>query len=37
MFFINKLDLDKKIKILRGEFQRLGVSEGLRGWSVRKV
>jgi len=33
MFFLNRIDLDKKFKILRSEFQKLGVSEELRGWS----
>lgn len=33
MFFLNKVELDKKFKILRTEYQKLGISEELRGWS----
>ncbi|MCS7138999.1 MAG: type I-A CRISPR-associated protein Cas4/Csa1 [Crenarchaeota archaeon] len=33
MFFLSKADLDKKFKILRAEFQKLGVSDELRGWN----
>ncbi|MEM2642455.1 MAG: type I-A CRISPR-associated protein Cas4/Csa1 [Thermoproteota archaeon] len=33
MFFLNRKDLDKRFKLLRAEFQRLGISEELRGWS----
>ena len=33
MFFLNRVDLDKRFKILRAELQSLGISEELRGWS----
>ncbi|MEM0172095.1 MAG: type I-A CRISPR-associated protein Cas4/Csa1 [Thermoproteota archaeon] len=33
MFFLNKADLNKRFKLLRTEFQSLGISEELRGWS----
>jgi len=33
MFFLNKADLDKRFKLLRGEYDKLGVSEELRGWN----
>ena len=33
MFFLNKVDLDKRFKILRADLQSLGISEELRGWS----
>ncbi|MEM0050405.1 MAG: CRISPR-associated protein Cas4, partial [Candidatus Bathyarchaeia archaeon] len=33
MFFLSKADLDKRFKLLRTEFQSLGISEELRGWS----
>jgi CRISPR-associated protein Csa1 len=33
MFFLNKIELDRKFKILRSEYQKLGISEELRGWN----
>jgi len=33
MFFIDRLDLDKRFRVLRKTFAARGVSEELRGWS----
>ncbi|MBO3800622.1 MAG: type I-A CRISPR-associated protein Cas4/Csa1 [Candidatus Brockarchaeota archaeon] len=33
MFFLNRIDLDKRFKILRADLQSLGISEELRGWN----
>lgn len=33
MFFLDRLDLDRRFRLLRKEFEVRGVSEELRGWS----
>ncbi|MGQ9777916.1 MAG: CRISPR-associated protein Cas4, partial [Thermodesulfobacteriota bacterium] len=33
MFFLNKVDIDKRFKLLRAELQSLSISEELRGWN----
>jgi CRISPR-associated protein Csa1 len=33
MFFLDRLDLDRRFRLLRREFEGRGVSEELRGWS----
>ena len=33
MFFIDRLDLDRRLQVLRKELSERGVSEGRRGWS----
>jgi CRISPR-associated protein Csa1 len=33
LFFLDRLDLDRRFRLLRGEFEGRGVSEELRGWS----
>ncbi|MEM2173311.1 MAG: CRISPR-associated protein Cas4, partial [Thermoproteota archaeon] len=33
MFFLDRSNLDKRVKILRVELQKLSISEDLRGWN----
>jgi CRISPR-associated protein Csa1 len=33
MFFLDRLDLDRRFRLLRREFEVRGISEELRGWS----
>ena len=33
MFFVNKADLDKRVRLMRGRLREVGVSDDLRGWS----
>lgn len=33
MFFLNKVEIDKKFRLLRNEYQTFGISEELRGWN----
>ena len=33
MFFLDRLDLDRRFRILRGELTEVGIDEELRGWS----
>ena len=33
MFFLDRLDLDRRFRVLRGELAEVGIEEELRGWS----